>query len=71
MLLVDDVPENLTVLTAALEPEGFEILAAPSGEIALKVAARAKPDIILLDIVMPGLDGIENLPSAQTGTHHC
>jgi DNA-binding NtrC family response regulator len=59
ILLVDDVPENLGVLTAALEPEGFEILAAPSGAIALKVAARAKPDLILLDIVMPELDGLE------------
>ena len=51
ILLVDDVPENLAVLTAALEPEGFEILAAPSGAIGLKVAARAMPDLILLDIV--------------------
>jgi DNA-binding NtrC family response regulator len=59
ILLVDDVPENLGVLTAALEPEGFEILAASSGAIALKVAARAKPDLILLDIVMPELDGLE------------
>ncbi|HEY3914656.1 MAG TPA: sigma-54 dependent transcriptional regulator [Verrucomicrobiae bacterium] len=59
VLLVDDVPENLAVLTAALEPEGFEILATPSGAAALKVAVRAKPDLILLDIVMPELDGIE------------
>lgn len=59
ILLVDDVPANLTVLTAALEPEGYEILAAPGGLVALKVAARARPELILLDILMPELDGLE------------
>ena len=59
ILLVDDVPANLSVLTAALEPEGYEIMAVPSGVLALKVAARAKPDLILLDIVMPEMDGLE------------
>ena len=59
ILLVDDVPANLAVLTAALEPEGYEIFAAPNGTAALKVAAKAKPDLILLDIMMPELDGFE------------
>jgi len=59
ILLVDDVPANLAVLTAALEPEGYEILAAPGGAAALKVAARARPDLILLDIMMPAPDGLE------------
>ena len=59
ILLVDDVPENLAVLTSALEPEGYEILAAPGGQVALKVAARARPELILLDILMPELDGLE------------
>ncbi len=59
VLLADDVPENLSVLTAALEPEGYEVLAAPSGAAALKVAGRARPDLILLDIMMPGMDGLE------------
>lgn len=59
VLLVDDVPANLAVLTAALEPEGYEIFAAPNGTKALKVAAKAKPDLILLDIMMPELDGFE------------
>ncbi len=59
ILLVDDVPVNLAVLTAALEPEGYEIFAAPNGTTALKVAAKAKPDLILLDIMMPELDGFE------------
>ena len=59
ILLVDDVPANLAVLTAALEPEGYEIFAAQTGVAALKVAAKARPDLILLDIMMPELDGFE------------
>jgi DNA-binding NtrC family response regulator len=59
LLLVDDVPANLEVLSAVLEPHGFEILAAPDGVSALRVAARARPDLILLDVLMPELDGIE------------
>jgi DNA-binding NtrC family response regulator len=59
ILLVDDVPDNLAVLTGILEPEGHEILAAPGGATALKVAALAHPDLILLDMMMPGMDGIE------------
>ena len=59
ILLVDDQPANLAVLSAALEPAGYEILAASSGGAALKVVLRAHPDLILLDILMPELDGLE------------
>jgi DNA-binding NtrC family response regulator len=59
ILIVDDIPANLNLLREALEPEGYEILGAPSGEIALQIANRTIPDLILLDIVMPGLDGFE------------
>ncbi len=59
ILLVDDAPANLAVLTEALEPEGYEILAAPSGAAALRVASRARPDLILLDVMMIGPDGFE------------
>ena len=58
-MLVDDVPGNLSVLSSALEPEGYEILAVPNGVTALKVAARAQPALILLDIMMPEWDGFE------------
>jgi len=58
ILLVDDVPANLSVLISALEPEGYEILTAHNGLAALKVAAKALPDLILLDILMPELDGL-------------
>jgi DNA-binding NtrC family response regulator len=59
ILIVDDVAANLAVLTAALEPEGYEILAVPGGVTALKIAAKAQPDLILLDIMMPEMDGLE------------
>jgi len=59
ILIVDDIPANLTILSDALEPEGYQILADPSGEVALKVARRALPDLILLDVLMPGIDGFE------------
>ncbi len=59
ILLVDDVPANLSVLTAALEPAGFEILAASDGATALKVAVKARPGLILLDIMMPEMGGLE------------
>jgi DNA-binding NtrC family response regulator len=59
ILIVDDVPANLNMLSDALEPFGYTILAAPSGEIALSVAERAAPDLILLDVMMPEMDGYE------------
>ena len=59
ILLVDDVPANLAVLTGALEPEGFEILAVANGPDALRVAARARPALIMLDVMLPRMDGFE------------
>jgi DNA-binding NtrC family response regulator len=59
ILVVDDVPGNIDVLGAFLESAGFEVLAAASGEKALALAARARPALLLLDVIMPGLDGFE------------
>jgi DNA-binding NtrC family response regulator len=59
VLLVDDTPANLSVLAALLEQEGYEVLAAPNGASALKVAAKAQPGAILMDVLMPDLDGLE------------
>jgi DNA-binding NtrC family response regulator len=57
ILIIDDTPANLDLLTAALEPRGYEIFAAPGGEAGLRIAAKVLPDLILLDVVMPGRDG--------------
>jgi DNA-binding NtrC family response regulator len=59
VLVVDDIPANRNLLRETLEPEGYEVLLAPDGEAALKIAQRAVPDVILLDVMMPKLDGFE------------
>jgi DNA-binding NtrC family response regulator len=59
ILVVDDVPANIGALAGALEGAGYRVLAAVSGEAALKSAAKAPPDLILLDVRMPSMDGIE------------
>jgi DNA-binding response OmpR family regulator/DNA-binding CsgD family transcriptional regulator len=59
VLIVDDVPDNLSVLHDALDESGYTVLVATHGETALQRAAQALPDIVLLDAVMPGMDGFE------------
>jgi signal transduction histidine kinase len=59
LLIVDDSPENLELLCEFLRDSGFEIVVAENGEVALQQLTRIKPDLILLDVVMPGLDGYE------------
>ena len=57
ILVVDDIEANVRLLEAQLEAEYYEVLTAPDGPTALAVAASEKPDIVLLDVMMPGLDG--------------
>lgn len=59
VLIVDDVPDNLSVLHDALDESGYTVLVATGGEAALQRAAQAVPDIVLLDAMMPGMDGFE------------
>jgi CheY-like chemotaxis protein/DNA-binding CsgD family transcriptional regulator len=59
VLIVDDVPDNLSVLHDALDESGFTVLVATSGEAALQRALQALPDVVLLDAMMPGMDGFE------------
>ncbi len=59
ILIVDDNPTNLGVVADYLEEYGFEIMAARDGQDALEKVQRAQPDLILLDVVMPGIDGFE------------
>jgi two-component system, cell cycle response regulator len=59
ILVVDDVPANLRLLEAKLGAEYYEVITASRGEEALLKAWRERPDIILLDVMMPGMDGFE------------
>ena len=59
VLLVDDSPDSLSFLTDALEKSGYSVLIATSGASALSIVDRITPDLVLLDAVMPGMDGFE------------
>lgn len=59
VLIVDDMLDNLAVLHDALDESGFTVLVANHGEAALAIAPAAQPDVILLDAIMPGMDGFE------------
>jgi len=59
ILVVDDTAANLDLFSQILESEGYEVSFATNGKQALELASMAKPDLILLDIMMPGMDGIE------------
>ncbi len=59
ILIVDDIPTNLEVLMQFLEGAGYEVLVATDGESAIEQVEYAPPDVILLDVMMPGIDGFE------------
>ncbi|MEN9415350.1 MAG: hypothetical protein RLZ62_1654 [Bacteroidota bacterium] len=59
ILIVDDEPDILEFLKYNLKREGYDVVTAPDGKQALSVAASEKPDLIILDIMMPEMDGVE------------
>jgi len=59
ILVVDDTPSNIQSLAATLKPAGYQVLVATNGQQALDVMAKVRPDLILLDIMMPVMDGFE------------
>jgi DNA-binding response OmpR family regulator len=59
ILIVDDTPANLGVLVETLGAAGYQLMVAEDGEEALAQTAQTKPDLILLDVMMPGIDGFE------------
>ena len=59
VLIVDDMPDNLALLHDALDEAGYTVLVATDGPSAIARAAQARPDIVLLDAMMPGMDGFE------------
>ncbi|MBA3513680.1 MAG: response regulator [Pyrinomonadaceae bacterium] len=60
VLVVDDSIDNLTMLSLDLQQNGYRVATASNGEEAVKVAAMTNPDLILMDLAMPGVDGLES-----------
>lgn len=59
IMVVDDTPENLKLLSSLLKQSGYKVFSLPRGDLALEAALRNPPDLILLDINMPGINGYE------------
>ena len=59
VLIIDDDPDFILTTTIAVESGGYEVVAAEDGESGLEAAAKEKPDLIVLDVMMPGMDGWE------------
>lgn len=61
ILVVDDEPDTATLLELNLKREGYRVLKAGGGRTALEIAARERPDLIILDVMMPDIDGMDVL----------
>ena len=70
ILVVDDQPQNIELLEAHLVPQGYEIVEATSGEEALEKLSANQIDLILLDVMMPGMDGFEVTRRIRQDTAH-
>ena len=60
VLVVDDSIDNLTMISLDLQQNGYRVATATNGEEAVKIAAMINPDLILMDLSMPGVDGLES-----------
>lgn len=70
ILAVDDTPQNLDLLTRRLQSQGYEVATAADGEEALTRVAELAPDLVLLDVMMPKLDGIETVRRLKADAAH-
>jgi diguanylate cyclase (GGDEF)-like protein len=61
LLIVDDINDNRTILTRRFQRRGFEVVEADSGYVAIELIGRESFDLVLLDVMMPGIDGLETL----------
>lgn len=59
ILVVDDTPDNCLLIQAILQDEGYQVELADSGKEALRIIEQSPPDLVLLDVMMPGMDGYE------------
>ena len=69
ILVVDDEPQLLRAFGTNLKARGYEIDLAPTGEVALALAARNHPDLVILDLGLPGIDGLEVIRGLRGWTH--
>ncbi len=69
ILVVDDILANVKLLEAKLTAEYFDVLTAMSGAEALEIVQRSLPDIVLLDVMMPGMDGFETCERIKSNPH--
>jgi two-component system, cell cycle response regulator DivK len=67
ILVVEDNPLNLKLVRDVLEYAGYEVVDAGTGEEGLEVAARVRPDLVLMDLQLPGIDGTEALRRLRAG----
>jgi two-component system cell cycle response regulator DivK len=59
VLVIEDNPDNLRLISYALKRSGLTVISAESGELGIELALRERPDFIIMDIMLPGIDGIE------------
>ncbi|MGE5660128.1 MAG: response regulator [Actinomycetota bacterium] len=71
ILIVDDTPSNLDVISETLSNAGYKVAIATSGERALQQVERRPPDLILLDVMMPGIDGFETCKRLKANSKTC
>lgn len=67
ILVTDDEPDVLMIVQTGLEAEGYDVITATNGQDALDIAEREQPDLILLDVMMPNMDGFEVLGKLKEG----
>lgn len=71
LLVVDDEPNIVELLSASLRFSGFQVATAGDGRAALKLAREERPDLIVLDVMMPGMDGFEVVRRLRSEGQHC
>ncbi|MDA1258915.1 MAG: response regulator [Chloroflexi bacterium] len=71
ILVVDDNPDVRFALTTLLDDEGYEVMEASDGDVGIDAARERKPDLILLDLMMPRMDGFETLRELKKDENLC